>query len=123
MNLLIDTQVLVWLLSGDPRLRQNWVEQFGDPETRVCVSAITAWEYTDLQQRGRLPVEESIADIQSLFALEILDLPAACWTVAERLPDIHRDPVDRMLIAHALVSDLVLVTADASMKQYPVRTL
>jgi PIN domain nuclease of toxin-antitoxin system len=42
---------------------------------------------------------------------------------ADSLPDIHRDPVDRMLIAHAIAAGLVLVTADRQIDRYPVRTL
>jgi PIN domain nuclease of toxin-antitoxin system len=55
------------------------------------------------------------------FAL--LDFPASLWELAETLPDIHRDPADRMLVAHAIAADLVLVTADRRMAEYPVRIL
>jgi PIN domain nuclease of toxin-antitoxin system len=51
----------------------------------------------------------------------ILDpLPAASWEQIASLPDIHRDPVDRMLIAHALVEGMTLLTADANIRRYPV---
>lgn len=123
MNLLLDTQVLVWLLSGDPRLRRAWLEALADPANRVFVSAIVAWEYSDLRRRGRLPVDEDIADLAELYGLELLDFPAVVWAVAADLPDLHRDPLDRMVIAHAVLLDMVLVTADQTMRRYPVKSL
>ncbi len=123
MNLLLDTQVLVWLLSGDRRLRKAWLKALADPLNRVFVSAVVAWEYADLKSRGRLPVDEDIADLADLYGFELLDFPAVAWAVAADLPDFHRDPVDRMVIAHAVLLDMVLVTADRTMRRYPVQSL
>lgn len=123
VHLLIDTQVLVWLLSGDRRLRQSWTDQLSDPNTIGYVSAVIAWEYSDLSLRGWLPIQEDVAQLQALFGLKLLDYPAEGWMMAARLPDIHRDPVDRMLIAHALLLDMTLVTADAAIRSYPVKSL
>ena len=123
MNLLLDTQVLVWLLTGDRRLRSEWLAVLANSDNRAFVSAVVAWEYSDLRNRGRLPVEEDIDEVVTLFALEVLDFPAIAWSVAEQLPDIHRDPVDRMLVAHAIVLDMVIVSADQKVHRYPVRSL
>jgi len=123
MNLLLDTQVLVWLLTGDRRLRSEWLAVLANSDNRAFVSAVVAWEYSDLRNRGRLPVDENIDEVVTLFALEVLDFPAIAWSVAEQLPDIHRDPVDRMLVAHAIVLDMVIVSADQKVRRYPVRSL
>jgi PIN domain nuclease of toxin-antitoxin system len=123
VRLLFDTQVLVWLMTGDSRLRRPWLEQLRDPDTTGHVSAVTAWEYSDLKQRGRLRVHHDIADLQALYDFSLVDFPADCWALAADLPYIHGDPVDRMLIAHAIALDMVLVTADAAMRSYPVKTL
>lgn len=55
--------------------------------------------------------------------MSVIDYPAEAYHVADSLPDIHRDPVDRMLIAHALHAGLPIVTADATIRRYPVRTI
>jgi PIN domain nuclease of toxin-antitoxin system len=55
--------------------------------------------------------------------MTLLTFPADAARAAAKLPQIHRDPVDRMTIAHALSEDLILVTADANMRKYPVRLL
>jgi PIN domain nuclease of toxin-antitoxin system len=50
----------------------------------------------------------------------LIDLPQDIWRVVGDLPDIHRDPLDRLLIAHALTEGMTLVTADTNIRRYPV---
>ena len=123
MKLLIDTQVLAWLLSGDRRLRKAWIDALADPAVDAAISAVTAWEYSDLRQRGRLPVRQDIAEVQALYSLTLVPLPAECWLLAADMPATHRDPVDRMLVAHARAQAFTLITADEAIRNYPVDCL
>ena len=84
---------------------------------------MTAFELTSLQQRKRVAMQEDIDSVCEVLGLIVLDFPAQAWRIQDRLPDIHRDPVDRMLIAHAIAGDFTLVTADAMIRRYPVQTL
>lgn len=117
----VDTHVLAWLASDDRRLT---------PEARellvtegFVISAVTAWEYADLLSRGRFPAEAPIDWFIEYFDAEVIALPAEAWRVDARLPPVHRDPIDRMLIAHAVIAQGVLATADRKMRQYPVELL
>ncbi len=123
MDLIFDTHALFWLSVDHPQLSKRVVAQLADPATRTFISAVTAWECGDLHARGRLPGGALIEEMQQAFGFELLDFPVAAWRQAARLPTIHRDPVDRMLVAHALEADLVLVTADRTLRTYPVETL
>lgn len=123
MDLIFDTHALFWLAADHPKLSRPVVSQLGDPDTKTFVSAVTLWEYSDLAQRGRLPNAVALEALEREFGFECLDFPVACCAQAKALPDIHRDPVDRMLVAHALDADLVIVTADRRIHSYPVRTL
>ena len=120
---LIDTHIIVWLSDDDPRLSRTVVGVVADPNAKIAMSAVTAWEFRDLQQRGRLPVTVHLGDFLDQFDCAVLDLPAGIWRSAAGLPPIHGDPVARMVVAHALHTGLVLVTADAKMREYPVATL
>lgn len=120
---LLDTQILVWLQTGDPRLPKAAREQLLETASNLRVSAVTAWEYSDLLQRGRLPIDGGLNDLVEAYDLVLLDLPAGLWTLAQQLPELHRDPLDRMMIAHALHADLTLVSADETVRRYPVRCL
>jgi PIN domain nuclease of toxin-antitoxin system len=123
LALLLDTQILVWASSGDPRLPASARSAMARPDEALLVSAVVAWEFTDLEQRGRFPVGVNLPDLIESFQMEIVDFPAGAWALAASLPDVHRDPVDRMLVAHAILGGHTLVTADANIRRYPVKTL
>jgi PIN domain nuclease of toxin-antitoxin system len=123
VRLLLDAHVLIWLPTGDPRLSKAAREAIADPESELFASAVTAFELASLQQRGRVAMVEDMAAVADVLGLSVTDFPAEAWRVAERLPDFHRDPVDRMLIAHAIVGDFTLITADADIRRYPVKSL
>ena len=92
----------------------------GDPANDIVLSAVNAYELAHLQQLRRIPIEESITKLQELVGFELADLPSGVWSHIAALPDIHCDPLDRLMIAHALCSGMTVVTADESIRRYPV---
>lgn len=123
MRLLIDTHILVWIVLNDRRLTAAQRNALSDPENDIVLSAVNAYELAHLQQLRRIPIEESIEVLQELVGFELADLPSDVWRHAEELPDIHRDPLDRLLVAHALSGGMTVVTADESIRRYPVPVL
>ena len=123
MRLLLDTQVVIWIVLNDGRLSRRAAEAIRLPENALHVSAVTAFEFADLQARKRFPIRESMEFLAGLIDFSVLDFPAEAWRLAEKLPDLHRDPVDRMMIAHAIVGEFTLVTADKIVRSYPVKAL
>lgn len=123
MDLIFDTHALVWFAAGSSAFGRLARLQAERAETRVYVSAVTAWEYSDLRTRRRLAKAPPLDALRQEMGFELLDFPGSVWELATTLPDIHRDPVDRMLVAHAMLAGLVVVTADRRIAQYPVRTL
>lgn len=122
MRLLLDTHILVWLINGDRRLDAAKREAFSTADS-LHVSAVVGFEYAELQRRGRLPVDEPLAELIERFELQASDLPARSWEILPTFPDIHRDPIDRMLVAHALTEGMTILTADANIRRYPVPTI
>ena len=120
MRLLLDTHIVVWIVLNDKRLSTPQRDAFENGDNEVLVSPVIAYELTHLQQTGRLPLNEPIDRLQELIGFELIDLPQQIWQTVSRLPDIHRDPIDRMLIAHALNDNMTLITADANIRRYPV---
>lgn len=123
MDLLLDTQVLVWFGLDDPRLSKAFREQLLDPEANFFISSVTAFEFEDVRVRNRLGLVDTIGVLVTGLNATLLDYPAGEAGLVPLLPLHHRDPVDRMLIAHAIHADMVLVTADKVMRDYPVRSL
>jgi PIN domain nuclease of toxin-antitoxin system len=118
--ILLDTHVLVWMATGDPRLRRIDQAALHDPKRDLLVSAAVAFELADLQQRGRIAMTEPIDFLREHMNFTLADFSADCWRIAAALPQIHRDPVDRMLIAHALAEGCTVATADQNIRRYPV---
>lgn len=117
-----DTHVLVWLANGSKRLPAA-ARELLMTETRIGVNAVIAWEYADLRERGRLNGSPSLDEIVSELSLELVNLPAGVWQLARSLPRVHQDPVDRMLIAHAMLEDGTIASADENVRRYPAKFL
>lgn len=112
----------MWIGSGSTRLPAHVRDRILDIDTPLFVSAVTAWEFVDLEDRARLPQGVSFPAIIDRLEAKLLDFPADAWKIVRNLPKLHLDPVDRMLIAHAMHADLPLCTADATMRAYPVKS-
>lgn len=123
MRLLIDTHILVWIVLNDRRLSAAQRESLADTNNSLFFSAVTAYELAHLQGLGRIPLTEPVKRLQQLVGFEPLGLPFGVWQEAAKLPDIHRDPIDRMLIAQARLEHLTLVTADTKIRRYPVAVI
>ena len=120
MRLLLDTRILIWLVLNDQRLSAAQRHAMSDPDNAMILSPVIAYELTHLQRTRRIPLREPIDRLQELTGFELVDLPQASWRSAAQLPDIHRDPIDRLLVSHALCDDMTVVTADANIRRYPV---
>lgn len=119
---LLDSHILVWLDSGNDRLKPSVLEMLRRGEQRY-LSAVTAWELSLKQAAGKLRLRMPVGAMLEAFGL--LELPVAIrhGDRAALLPMHHRDPFDRMLVAQALVEGLILVTADEELAQYGVPVL
>lgn len=120
LTLLIDTHALIWIGEGNARVTQRVRDAIADPAAELLVSAVTAYEYADLYHRGRIPDRASFEAIQDALLFAVVDYPAELWSIAATLPPIHRDPVDRMMIAHAIHLEMPLISADEDVRRYPV---
>ncbi|HEY7174758.1 MAG TPA: type II toxin-antitoxin system VapC family toxin [Micromonosporaceae bacterium] len=122
MRLLADTHVVLWWLADDARLSDD-LKTVLDFEPDVFVSAATVWEVAIKQATGKLRAPVDLAERVSESGFKELPIQARHAAAAGRLPPIHRDPVDRMLVAQARSEDLMLVTRDANIRRYDVPTL
>lgn len=123
MRLLVDTNVLLWALTDDPKLSARAARVLSDPANTLFVSAISLAEMHVKRRIGKLKIPK---DIESeLVALGFQWLPLlqthAPWL--SELPLHHRDPFDRMLIAQAIEEGMSIVTSDDEFDHYPVSVI
>lgn len=127
MRLLLDTCTFLWILGDAPDLSPRAREAFANPANEVFLSAASCWEIAVKHRLGRLPLPTSpdlfVPAQRAAHAIAPLAVDEEAALHVVRLPDLHRDPFDRMLVAQALVQGLILVTPDEAVRQYPARTL
>ncbi|OIN97991.1 MAG: PIN domain nuclease [Anaerolineae bacterium CG03_land_8_20_14_0_80_58_20] len=124
MKLLLDTHVFLWFISGEERLPTAMREVIRDPQTEVFLSVVSLWEAIVKQQIGKLPLPEPAETYLPIqrerHFIESLSLDENAITHLAKLPSIHRDPFDRMLICQAIEHGMSLVTVDEVIPNYPV---
>ncbi len=127
MRYLLDTGVWLWSLREPERISRQGRAVLADLHQEVFLSAVTSWEVAIKSAAGKLKLLEApgayvprrMAD-QGLRPLPISHQHALA---VFGLPDHHRDPFDRLLIAQANLEDMILITADRMFEKYPVRLL
>lgn len=124
MRLLLDTQIWLWSLVSPERLSSRVGALLADTGNDLHLSAASGWEIAIKYQLGKLSLpEEPEAFIPPRLLRDgIQDLPVSMAHAGRvsRLPMIHRDPFDRLLVAQAQIEDLTLVSSDPVFGQYRV---
>jgi PIN domain nuclease of toxin-antitoxin system len=126
VNVLLDTCTFLWLAGGEP-LSPDAAAAVRDPSHEVFLSAVSSWEIVTKYRGGKLPLPEPpdklIPTERRLRGITALPFDEAAALQGLKLPPLHRDPFDRMLIAQAIAGGLAIVTPDPAIAQYPVRVI
>ncbi len=117
MNLLLDSHIVLWWLSDDPRLSRK-ARRLVERADEVFVSAATTWELAVKVSLGKLRMPEGFLEVVEQQGFTHLPITPLHAMAVQSLPWHHRDPFDRILLAQATVEGLGLVTADEALAPY-----
>lgn len=127
MKLLIDTCTFLWIASDSKRLSKTATALFLDENNERYLSAASAWEIGIKHAAARLPLPERpdiyIPKLREASGVESLAIDEESALHAGKLPGLHSDPFDRMLVAQAVVHEMTILTPDPEIEQYAVRVL
>jgi PIN domain nuclease of toxin-antitoxin system len=127
MKLLLDTCTFLWIVGGGRELPARVRDLYASPDNETYLSAVSAWEIAVKHAGGRLPLPEAperlVPDERDRRGIMTLPFDEESALHVSRLPVLHRDPFDRMIVSQAIVHGLVIVTPDRLVAQYPARTL
>jgi PIN domain nuclease of toxin-antitoxin system len=127
VKLLLDTCTFLWALKGEPALPAHVTDLFRDPENEVFLSVASAWEIAQKHARGRLRLPEAperyIAVQREARFIASLAIDEESALHVARLPALHRDPFDRLLVSQAIVHGMTILTPDQLISQYPARVI
>jgi PIN domain nuclease of toxin-antitoxin system len=122
VRLLLDTHTLLWVLGEPERIAPGVRQGIEDLSNTVLISAVCAWEIATKHAIGKLPLPETP---EALLERAVTELGAVEIAITRRhallsasLPNHHRDPFDRLLVAQAVLEEAVLVTADHLLPPY-----
>lgn len=125
-KLLVDTCAIIWLATGDRKLSQLARDAMRDAEL-LCFSSISIWEIARLVKAGDLEIPVTpvrLADmLVERYDMKELPINNSIALRSSALPEIHKDPTDRFIIATALINDFTIVTGDHRFAEYGVETI
>ena len=121
MQVLLDTHIALWAIADDERLSSRAREMILDAVNSIRISAASLWEISIKRSLANIEMPISSKDALEYFTRSgylVLPVTAAHTIAAESLPEIHRDPFDRMLVAQALEEPMRLLTHDQTVARY-----
>lgn len=118
---LIDTCAFIWELHNDPNMSVKAAEVMERDEAELYISIVTFWEIAIKKTLGKLEVQESVTELGKACIdhnITILPIKMEYLERIQKLPYIHKDPFDRLIIATAIEEGLTILTGDEYIKQY-----
>jgi PIN domain nuclease of toxin-antitoxin system len=126
MKLLLDTVTFLHAVLDPSELSSHASDLLLDPRNERYLSSISVWEIAIKYSLGKIELAERpdrfVPKHRALLGAAVLTLEEESALHVTRLPEIHRDPFDRILICQAIVHGMVLLTPDEQISRYPVRT-
>jgi PIN domain nuclease of toxin-antitoxin system len=127
LRLLLDTCTFLWVIEGGHRLSASATVALTASDNEIFLSAVSAWEIAQKHASGKLPlpdaVDRFVTGYRAAHGILALPLDEDSTLHLARLPALHKDPFDRMLVCQAIAHGLAIVTPDPQISQYPVRVL
>jgi PIN domain nuclease of toxin-antitoxin system len=127
VKFLLDACTFLWFAADAPELSTLARNACVDPDSELYLSVVSAWELASKHNAGRLPLPEPAATYipgrRAHYGIVSLELTEEAIWQLPKLPPIHRDPFDRILICQAIVHGLIILTPDEHITQYPVRVM
>ena len=127
MRYLLDTHVWLWMLAAPERIRQEIWPILLDRDQELLLSAASSWEIAVKYKLQRLelpaPPEEFVPRYLRESGVVGFPIQHRHALRVATLPDHHRDPFDRLLVAQAQMEALTIITADPLVSRYPVEVL
>ena len=120
---LLDTHTLIWFAQGSPNLSLKAKDLILEISNECFVSSISIWEIAIKTNIGKLDFSFTFQELELLLTennIEIISPTIEDFTTYQKLPLLHKDPFDRILIAQTITKGLSIITKDGEFTQYEV---
>jgi len=127
VRILLDTCAFLWIIQDSKKLSHKIREELTHAENEAFVSAASFWEITIKYGLGKLNLPEDplsyLSEKRLSSNIQFLPINEIEASYSHRLPSIHKDPFDRMLVAQSLCHEMAIATVDPLIQQYAVETI
>lgn len=123
MQYLLDTHVILWWLTEPKKIKPKALKIISERNNKIFISSASFWEIGIKKGLGRITIPHNIIETLLNEGFEILPISAEEGLGVADLPMIHSDPFDRLLVIQAKLNDLIIVTNDVKINDYPVVTV
>ena len=123
MRILLDTHIFLWLIDDDKRLSDRYRQIIHNLDNEIYLSVVSIWECVIKYQIGKLYFSDSpeiyLPQQRKKHLIKTLTVDENSIAQLTKLPLLHKDPFDRLIMAQALQHDLIIMTKDKSILAYP----
>jgi PIN domain nuclease of toxin-antitoxin system len=127
MNVLMDTQAIIWFAENNPQLSVNARSMIENDDNECFVSMASFWEISIKMSLGKLNINNltlsQFLDEVTENGFLTLDIRPDHVVENEKLPLFHRDPFDRLIIAQAISENMVIISSDVAFDLYPIHRI
>jgi PIN domain nuclease of toxin-antitoxin system len=123
MKYIIDTHILIWVISEDPKLSPKYLRIITDSENEIYVCVSSLWELTIKLSLGKLHILKTLKDIFDKIEkskIKVLEMEQADFLVLATLPFFHKDPFDRAIISMAMARNMSVISDDRYFESYDI---
>jgi len=123
MKYLLDTHALIWYFENSPKIPEKTVRLIDSGVNRKYICSASLWEIAIKTSIGRLKIDFSFDNLLDEIAnsdLVVLQIENDYLRQLPRLPLLHKDPFDRLIIAAAIIHSLTIITVDENIRKYGV---
>ncbi|MGL4497521.1 MAG: type II toxin-antitoxin system VapC family toxin [Planktothrix sp.] len=124
MKILLDTHIFLWFITNNKRLFPKFCDAISNQDNEIYLSVVSVWEAIIKYQLGKLPLPESpeiyLPKQREKHLISSLSIAETTITQLAKLPALHNDPFDRVLLCQSLEHDLTIMTEDKAILSYPM---
>ena len=124
MKILLDTHIFLWFITNNKRLSSKFCDAISNQDNEIYLSVVSVWEAMIKYQLCKLPLPESpeiyLPQQREKHLISSLSIAETTITQLAKLPLLHNDPFDRLLLCQSLEHDLIIMTEDKAILSYPM---
>ncbi|MBD2144303.1 type II toxin-antitoxin system VapC family toxin [Sphaerospermopsis sp. FACHB-1194] len=122
MKIILDTHIFLWFITNNKRLADQYYDAISNQDNEIYLSVVSVWEATIKYQLGKLPLPASpeiyLPQQREKHLISSLSITETTITQLAKLPPLHNDPFDRLLLCQSLEHDFIIMTEDKAILSY-----